>query len=138
MTKTETVATYIAGFPPKVQTLLKKVRSAVRKAAPKAEEGISYRIPSNKQSGIVAYFAGLKNHIGFFPPTRDPKLKKLAAKFAGPKGKLKFPFDLPIPYGLIAKLVKAQVKANQSRLAAKRKPKNSLINISIVDYKSLK
>lgn len=125
MTKTETVASYIAGFPLKVQTLLKKVRSVVRKAAPKAEEGISYRIPSYKQGGIVAYFAGFKNHIGFFPPTRDPKLKKLAAKFAGPKGNLKFPFDAPIPYGLITKLVKAQVKANQAKLAEKQKPKRT-------------
>jgi uncharacterized protein YdhG (YjbR/CyaY superfamily) len=115
---TKTVSGYIADFPPKVQVLLKKVRAAVRKAAPKAVEGISYRIPSYKQGGIVAYFAGFKNHIGFFPPTRDPKLKKLAAKWAGPKGNLKFPFDEPIPFALITKLVKANLKMN----AAKTKP----------------
>lgn len=114
---TKTVPEYIAGFPPKVQTLLKKVRATVRKAATKAEEGISYRIPSYKQGGIVAYFAAFKNHIGFFPPTRDPKLKKLAAKWAGPKGNLQFPFDEPIPYALITKLVKSNLKLNQDKSA---------------------
>jgi uncharacterized protein YdhG (YjbR/CyaY superfamily) len=118
---TKTVPEYIAGFPPDVQTLLKKVRVTVRKAAPKAEEGISYRIPSYKQGGIVAYFAAFKNHIGFFPPTRDPKLKKLAAKWAGPKGNLKFPFDEPIPFGLITRLVKANIKLNQDKAAKKTK-----------------
>lgn len=121
MTKIETVADYIAGFPPKVQTLLKKVRTAVRKAAPKAEEGISYRIPSYKQNGIVAYFAAFKKHIGFFPPIRDPKLKKAVAKWAGPKGNLQFPLDEPIPYGLITKLVKANIKLNQDKAANKTK-----------------
>ncbi len=125
MKKSDTVATYISGFPPKVQRLLRKVRGVVRKAVPDAEEGISYRIPSYKQGGIVAYFAAFKSHIGLFPPTRDPKLKKLAARYAGPKGNLKFPYDEPIPYGLITKLVKAQLKANQSKLAARRKPKRS-------------
>jgi uncharacterized protein YdhG (YjbR/CyaY superfamily) len=117
MTKIETVPDYIAGFPPKVQALLKQVRATVRKAAPKAKEGISYRIPSYKQGGIVAYFAAFKNHIGFFPPTRDPKLKKLAAKYAGPKGNLRFPFGEPIPFGLITKLVKANLKLNQDKPA---------------------
>ncbi|MBL8644860.1 MAG: hypothetical protein JNK21_13070, partial [Rhodospirillaceae bacterium] len=45
-----------------------------------------------------------------------PKLKKQAAKYAGPKGNLKFPYDKPIPYGLIARLVKANLKLNQSKL----------------------
>lgn len=121
VTTPKTVADYIAGFPPKVQTLLKKVRATVRKAAPKAEEGISYRIPSYKQGGIVAYFAAFKSHIGFFPPTCDPKLKKLAAKYAGPKGNLKFPFDAPIPDGLITKLVRASVKLNQDKSVNKAK-----------------
>ncbi len=122
---TKTVPEYIAGFPPKVQPLLKKVRATVRKAAPKAEEGISYRIPSYKQGGIVAYFAGFKNHIGFFPPTRDPKLKALAKKWAGPKGNLKFPFEEPIPFALITKLVKANIKLNQSKLKQDKSKKTS-------------
>ncbi|MBL8629887.1 MAG: DUF1801 domain-containing protein [Rhodospirillaceae bacterium] len=125
MTKSDLVTEYIAGFPPKVQALLKKVRAAVRKAAPKADEGLSYRIPSYKQGGIVAYFAGFKNHIGFFPPTRDPRLKKLAAKYAGPKGNLQFPYDAKIPFGLIAKLVKANVRLNQSKLKQDKPRKTS-------------
>lgn len=37
---------YIAGFPADVQKILKKIRATVRKAAPRAEEKISYRMPS--------------------------------------------------------------------------------------------
>jgi uncharacterized protein YdhG (YjbR/CyaY superfamily) len=38
---------YIAGFPPDVQEILEKIRATIRKAAPKAEEKISYRMPWN-------------------------------------------------------------------------------------------
>lgn len=37
---------YNAGFPNEVQKILKKIRTTTRKAAPDAEEKISYQIPS--------------------------------------------------------------------------------------------
>ena len=61
------------------------------------------------------YFAAFKNHIGLYPPVRDPSLKKAAAKYAGEKGNLRFPLDRPIPYGLIARIVKARVKENLAK-----------------------
>ena len=124
MRKPENINAYIADFPPKVRAILKKVRATVRKAAPKAEEVISYGIPAFKQGGIIAYFAAFKHHIGFFPPTRDPKLKVAAAAYAGPKGNLKFLFDAPIPYGLIAKLVKFRVAENLKKVDTKAKKRN--------------
>lgn len=39
---------YIAGFPDEVQESLEKIRTTIRKAAPDAEETISYRIPTFK------------------------------------------------------------------------------------------
>src|SRR5215467_10150751 len=42
---------YIAAFAPNVQTILQRVRQAVRSAAPDAIEVISYRIPALKQNG---------------------------------------------------------------------------------------
>jgi uncharacterized protein YdhG (YjbR/CyaY superfamily) len=41
-----TIVEYIAEFPRPVQVVLKRVRSAIRKALPQADESISYGIPT--------------------------------------------------------------------------------------------
>jgi uncharacterized protein YdhG (YjbR/CyaY superfamily) len=111
---------YIASFPADVRTMLRKIRQTVRAAAPEAREIISYRMPALRQHGILVYFAAFKKHIGLFPPIRgDAKLEKAAARYAGPKGNLRFSFDEPIPYGLIKRLT--QLRARQDRAAAKLK-----------------
>ena len=70
--------------------------------------------------GILVYFAAFKNHVGLYPPARgDAKLQAAAAKYTGPKGNLKFPLDRPIPYALIARIVKARVKQNLAKAAAR-------------------
>ena len=107
------VDAYIAAFPEEVQAILQRIRSTVRKAAPGAEERISYRMPAFFQDGVLIYFAAFKNHIGVFPPTSDAALIKAAAKYAGPKGNLQFPYSQPIPYPLIRKLVKARLNGNR-------------------------
>ena len=100
--------------------MLRRIRATVRKAAPAAQEKISYRIPCFVQDGVLVYFAAFKNHIGLFPPVRgDAKLKRAASKYAGPKGNLKFRLDEPIPYALIARIVKARVKVNRERVKKK-------------------
>ena len=96
--KSSEVAAYIAGFPRPVQSRLRKVRATIRANAPKAEEIISYRIPAYRQHGMLVYFAGFKNHVGLYPPVRgNAALGKAVAKYAGPKGNLKFPYDQPLP-----------------------------------------
>lgn len=78
---------YIAGFPPEVQAILKKIRATIRKAAPAAEETIKYQMPSFTYKGNLVYFAAFKNHIGFFPPvTGNEKLKHELSVYKGPKG----------------------------------------------------
>jgi uncharacterized protein YdhG (YjbR/CyaY superfamily) len=102
---------YIASFSPEVQAILEKIRLTIRKAAPDAQETISYRMPAFKLGGIVVYFAAFKKHIGLFPPVRgDAKLEKAISIYAGEKGNLRFPLDRPIPYGLIERIVKLRVK----------------------------
>jgi uncharacterized protein YdhG (YjbR/CyaY superfamily) len=108
---------YIAAFPAEVQAILQRIRRTARAAAPAAHEIISYRMPALRQHGVLVYFAAFKNHIGFFPPIKgDAKLEKAAARYAGPKGNLRFPLDEPIPYGLIRRLT--QLRARQDRAAA--------------------
>jgi uncharacterized protein YdhG (YjbR/CyaY superfamily) len=113
---------YIAAFPRKVQTLLTKVRRTIRAAAPNATEVISYRMPAYKQHGMLVYFAGFKNHVGLYPPVRgDAAMQKAVAKYAGPKGNLKFPYDQPLPLALIARIVRFKARQDAARATAKKK-----------------
>jgi uncharacterized protein YdhG (YjbR/CyaY superfamily) len=93
-----------------VRRILKKIRATIRKAAPDAEETISYRMPAFKQKKkVLIYFAAFKNHIGIYPPVKgDAKLMKAVAPYAGPKGNLKFPLDEPVPYELIERIVRSR------------------------------
>lgn len=107
---------YIAAFPRDVQAILRNIRATVAAAAPDAEETISYRMPAFAQHGILIYFAAFKNHIGVFPPVSgDPSLEKALAKYAGPKGNLKFPLSKPTPYGLIRRIVRLRLKKNLAK-----------------------
>jgi uncharacterized protein YdhG (YjbR/CyaY superfamily) len=117
------VDAYIAAYPPKVRALMKTIRATIHKALPDGEERLSYGMAGYFREGAVAYFAGFKNHIGFFPPTNDPKLKKAAAKYAGARGNLKFPLSTLPPYELIAKLVKARAAENEKKAATKKAKK---------------
>jgi uncharacterized protein YdhG (YjbR/CyaY superfamily) len=102
---------YIVSFSPEVQAILERVRLTFKKAAPDAQETISYRMPAFKLGGILVYFAAFKKHIGLYPPVRgDARLEKAISVYAGEKGNLRFPLDRPIPYGLIEKIVKLRVK----------------------------
>ena len=65
-----TIDDYIAAFSPEVRAILERIRTTIRKAAPDAQEKISYRIPAFTLNGALVYFAAFKNHIGFYPPVR--------------------------------------------------------------------
>jgi uncharacterized protein YdhG (YjbR/CyaY superfamily) len=127
-TPAENIDEYIAQFPEEVQQILQRVRGTIRKAAPEAEEIISYQMPAYRLQGNLVYFAAFKNHIGLYPPAKgDAKLQKELAPYAGPKGNLQFPFNKPVPYGLITKVVKVRMKENAERAKAKlRKPAGKL------------
>src|SRR5579885_2010505 len=115
---------YIAGFSPDVRSILEKIRSTIREAAPQAEEKISYRMPAFARNCILVYFAAFKKHIGMYPPVQgDEKLSKQLAPYRGEKGNLKFPLDEPIPYDLIRKVVRLRVKEHLKEAKAKRRQK---------------
>ena len=115
---------YIASFPEEVGSILEKVRSTISKAAPSAEEAISYRIPTFKLKGNLVHFAAFKRHIGFFPtPTGIAKFKEELSSYKGAKGSVQFPYDKPIPYDLVRRIVKFRVRENLERAEAKaRRP----------------
>ena len=117
-----TIDAYIASCAPEVRPMLERIRRTVRKAAPRAEERISYRMPAFFDDGVVVWFAAFKQHIGVFPPVGDAALKQELARYAGPKGNLKFPLDEPLPLPLITRIVKARLAENRAR-KSKRKEK---------------
>ena len=122
MTRPGSIAEYIAGFPPDVQAVLRRVRRTIRGAAPDAKETISYGIPAFTLNGVLVYFAAFKKHIGLYPPVAgDARLARAIAPYAGEKGNLRFPLDQPIPYGLIDRIVKLRVKQDRAKAAAKKK-----------------
>ena len=116
-----TVDEYIATYPKKVQLILNRVRRTVRKVAPDAEEKISYRMPAYTQDGVLFYFGGFAEHVGVYPPVRDKALMRELAPYANEKGNLRFRYDEPIPWELLARIVKARVTENALKAAAKGK-----------------
>lgn len=113
----KTVDDYIAGFPPAIRARLRTIRSTIKRAAPGAEEAISYGIPTVKLNGPLIYFAGFKAHIGLYPITvtlRRQFQKELSEYLSG-KATAKFPLDKPIPYTLIGRIVKLRVQENLAK-----------------------
>jgi uncharacterized protein YdhG (YjbR/CyaY superfamily) len=107
---------YIVGFPTPVQCKLKELRKTIKKAAPGAEEKISYRMPAFYLNGILVYFAAQTRHIGFYPTSAGvTAFKKELADYKTSKGAIQFPLDKPLPLELITKIVLYRVNENAKR-----------------------
>jgi uncharacterized protein YdhG (YjbR/CyaY superfamily) len=108
---------YADRFPKEVQRLLNDMRLTIKKAAPKAEETISYGIPAFRLNGMLVWFAAFKSHIGFYPGAGAMMaFKKELAAYKGAKGSVQFPFDEPLPLALVSRIVKFRVKQNLTSL----------------------
>jgi uncharacterized protein YdhG (YjbR/CyaY superfamily) len=122
MKPSKAIDAYIRTYPKDVQVILNNVRDIIRKAAPDAEEGFKYGIPTFILNGNLVHFGGFAHHIGFYPsPSGTATFKKELAPYAGAKGSIRFPLDQPIPYALIAKIVKFRVRENQAKANSKIK-----------------
>ena len=109
------VDAYIAAAPTEIQNKLVQLRKIIKAAAPKADEGISYKVPYYRYHGALAYFAAFRNHIGFFVPPPVVEEHKLELKgYETAKATVRFPIGKPLPGALIKKLVKARIKKNEA------------------------
>ena len=121
MKKAASVAEYIAEHPPALRKRLAEVRAIVRRAAPDAEEKISYGIPAYALAGRLLYFAAHTEHIGVYPVTAALKrelgdeLAPYVSKTA--KSTIRLPHDRPLPKGLLARVVRARVRENKEAKA---------------------
>ncbi|MCU0368118.1 MAG: DUF1801 domain-containing protein [Cyclobacteriaceae bacterium] len=120
------VDAYIKDQPKQIHDSLKKLRAAIIKAAPKAQESISYGMPAYKFHGALVYFGGFKNHISFFPVSSGvAHFSDQLKEFKTAKGTIQFPFDKPIPVKLVTAIVKFRVQENLEKEAMKVLTKKS-------------
>ncbi|MDB5196811.1 MAG: hypothetical protein JWP88_1182 [Flaviaesturariibacter sp.] len=125
--KFKTVEEYLSQLPPPAKKAAETLRQAIRKAAPQAEEVISYNMPAYKQKGILVYFAVWKHHIGFYPTGSGIRaFQKEIESYKSAKGSVQFPLDQPMPLDLVKRIVKHRVAENEQKAALKAaKPKRS-------------
>ncbi len=108
---------YLAGVPEPARGTLKKIRAAIRSAAPpEATETISYRIPAFKYKGMLMWFAAFSDHCSLFPTAAVIEaFKKELKGYSTSKGTIHFPTDKPLPAALVKKMVKARAALNENK-----------------------
>jgi uncharacterized protein YdhG (YjbR/CyaY superfamily) len=113
---------YISEFSLDTRLKLEEIRQIIKKAAPNAQEIISYKMPAYKQNGILVYFAGYKNHIGFYPTSRGiEEFKNEFINYKWSKGAVQFPLNEPLPKQLIARIVRSRVTDEKIKAESKQK-----------------
>ena len=118
------VRAYLAGVPPDVRRELRKMREAIRAAAPDAVEGFSYRMPLFRLDGRpLVWYAAFTHHIGMYPIGAAIRRAHAAAlkQYDGSTGTIRFPLAQPPSAALVKKLVKAR--------AAEIRPKGRLARL---------
>ena len=101
------IKNYISQFPEEVQEIMHKIRDIILEAVPEATEKICYGMPGfYLYKKPLVYFAGYKNHIGFYAtPNGHEAFKEELSKYKQGKGSVQFPLNEEIPYDLIRKIV---------------------------------
>lgn len=109
------VEMYIDQFPDKIREKLLEMRNIIQENAPEATESFAYGMPAYKLNGRpLVYFAGFKNHIGFYAtPSGHEEFKDELAGYKQGKGSVQFPIGNPLPLDLIKRIVIYRVKENK-------------------------
>ncbi len=126
MTKTSQILVdlYIAEFPVNVQQQLQKLRKIILETVPNAEEIISYKMPAYKCYECLVYFAGYKNHIGFYPTGSGIQaFEKEFTHYKYSKGAVQFPINEPLPEDLIVRIVEYRLAAAIAKQETKKTKK---------------
>lgn len=110
----ETIDEYIAGYPSKIQDILKELRTFIKQYAPGATEKISWGMPTFYLQGNLVHFAVNKGYIGLYPGESGVSVfKDELTGYKTTKGSIHLPLDKPMPYDLIKKIVEYRVVENK-------------------------
>ena len=115
--KPKTIDEYLAPLSSEKRAALEKLRRAIKSAAPKAEECISYQLPAFRQDGMLVAFGATANHCAFYLMSSST-VEAHDADLEGydiSKGTIRFQADKPLPAALVRKLVKARMAENAGR-----------------------
>jgi uncharacterized protein YdhG (YjbR/CyaY superfamily) len=112
------VRTYLASLPPNARKIINGMRAAVRAAAPKATEAISYGFPVFRLDGkAIVWCAAWKNHTSIYPMTAATK-RALAGElddYDVVKGTIRFPLSKPPSSAFVKRLVRARLAELRAR-----------------------
>ncbi len=112
----KSVDEYIEGFPPDIQKKLSAIRAVVLHNAPRAQERISYGMPSLYLNGSLVYYAAFKNHIGFFPTAEGIQAFREELKgFSVSKGTVRIPLEEGLPLELIGRITQERVRQQEAK-----------------------
>lgn len=116
-TNPSSVDEYLNSLPKDVRLTLERLRQSIKAAAPKAEEVISYRIPTYKLNGPLVHFMTGEDHLSFITVSKSitQKFKEELKAFKTSGTTIHFTPDKPLPSLLIKKIVKERIKENQKR-----------------------
>jgi uncharacterized protein YdhG (YjbR/CyaY superfamily) len=120
----QTVDEYFGSFPKDIQDTLEQIKQTIKKAAPEAEEVISYQLPAFKYHGMLIYYSAYKDHysLSFPPPFKlFDVFKKELSPYEVSKTTIKFPKDKPIPLELVSEIVKYRAQENLEGQKKKKK-----------------
>jgi uncharacterized protein YdhG (YjbR/CyaY superfamily) len=94
------------------RSTLQQLRETILALVPEAEQGIYYTMPAFWLNGkAIAGFAAFKNHLSYLPYSGSviPALRDEVAGYNTSKGALQFPIDVPLPKGLVERLVTTRI-----------------------------
>ncbi|CAN5558905.1 DUF1801 domain-containing protein [soil metagenome] len=116
-----TVDEYMAIQSPPLRATLEQLRKTIQKAAPDAEELISYQMPAFRFHGRFLWYAVNKNHIGLYVlPKVLNAFKEQLTGYKRTKSAIHFPIAEPIPEELVTGIVKYGVKINLENALLKK------------------
>lgn len=123
----QAVEAYLASLPPEKRAPLERVRRAIRAAAPKAVECISYGLPAFRLGKPIAGYAAADKHFSYFPMSSKTieTLAKELTIFDTSKGTIRFTAAKPLPVSLIRKLVRVRLDEIQPHAESKARLKRS-------------
>jgi uncharacterized protein YdhG (YjbR/CyaY superfamily) len=118
--KPQSIDEYIASQEAFMRPKLIQLRKTIWKAAPEAEELISYSMPAYKFHGMLVYFSAFKNHLGFYAMKEVmSQFKDKIELYQSGAATLQFQWDKPLPVKLIAEIVKYRAQVNLDKKMAK-------------------